>query len=156
DEAGTPALLFTENDTNTAQVFGYQDGAKYTKDAFHRYLVEGDRGAVNPDGRGTKAAAAYAVTVPPGETRTIRLRLNDLPPGPAMFNGEFEQTFADRIAEADEFYASVIPAGLSADQTLVARQAFAGLLWSKQYYHYIVKPWLDGDSAQPPPPHDRT
>jgi hypothetical protein len=155
EDAGSPLFAFTENDTNTARVFGYDNGAPFTKDAFHRLLVAGESAAVNPEQRGTKAAAIYRFDVAPGETRTIRLRLTDVAPGKPMFEGGFERMFADRRAEADEFYAAVIPGSLSADQKNVARQAFAGLLWSKQYYHYVVKPWLDGDSAQPAPPSDR-
>jgi len=155
EETGSPQFVFTENDTNTARVFGYENGARYTKDAFHRWLIEDDANAVNPAQRGTKAAVVHRLDVAPGETRTVRLRLTDAAPGAPMFGRDFDGLFADRRADADEFYATVIPSSLSVDQKKVSRQAFAGLLWSKQYYHYVVKPWLDGDPAQPAPPSDR-
>jgi hypothetical protein len=155
EDADSSQLLFTENETNTARVFGYENGARFTKDAFHRFLIEDDANAVNPEQRGTKAAAVYRLAVAPGETETIRLRLTDATPDAPMFDAGFERIFASRRAEADEFYDTVIPPSLSNDERNVARQAFAGLLWSKQYYHYVVKPWLDGDPGQPPPPSDR-
>ena len=150
---GSPELLFTENETNTDRVFGYDGGERYTKDAFHRFVVDGQADAINPAGRGTKAAARYALTIPPGATATLRLRLNDLA-GDA-FGRAFDEIFELRREEADEFYATVLPDTLSDDARNVARQACAGLLWSKQYYHYVVKHWLDGDPAQPAPPADR-
>jgi len=154
--APLPELLFTENETNTARVFGYDNGARFTKDAFHRHVIGGDADAVNPERRGTKAAARYAMRIAPGETTTLRLRLNDAPPTiAAPFGEEFDSLFALRQREADEFYAATFPPTLSEDARLVARQACAGLLWSKQYYHYAVKDWLDGDNAQPAPPSDR-
>jgi Mannosylglycerate hydrolase MGH1-like glycoside hydrolase domain len=153
---GEPQLLFTDNETNTQRLYGYPNASRYVKDAFHRFLIDGDRDAVNPAGAGTKAAALYRLDVQPGETVTLRLRLNDREPGVmAPFGSTFDDLFATRRREADEFYDSVLPARLSADSKQVARQAFAGLLWSKQYYHYVVKDWLEGDPAQPAPPHDR-
>jgi hypothetical protein len=133
-----PELLFTENETNGERLYGYANGARYAKDAFHRYIVNGDRAAVNPEQRGTKAAARYAIELAPGSRVTLRLRLNDQLPGarPA-FGTAFNDLFDVRKREADEFYESVLPAGLSDDAKLVGRQAFAGLLWSKQYYHYV-------------------
>ena len=125
-------------------MFGVDSGARYTKDAFHRALVDGDRGAVNPRQRGTKAAAHYSLTVQPGETVTLRLRLNDMAPEThSMFGVSFEAVVEQRRHEADEFYGSVLPSTLSDDERRVARQALAGLLWSKQYYHYVVKDWLE-------------
>jgi mannosylglycerate hydrolase MGH1-like protein len=151
-----PELLFTENETNTQRLFGYADGARFTKDAFHRYVVGGEQEAVNPEGRGTKGAAHYRLRIEPGETATLRLRLNDVSPDSANpFGASFEQIAALRRREADEFYDAVLPAALSADANNVARQAFSGLLWSKQYYHYSVRDWLDGDPAQPAPPESR-
>jgi hypothetical protein len=152
---GAPELLFTENDTNTARLYGYPNGL-YTKDAFHRWIIAGDKAAVNPAREGTKAAAWYALDIAAGGTATVRLRLNDRQPGPGDPLGEtFTTVLAQRQREADEFYASVIPTSLSADATNVARQAFAGLLWSKQYYHYVVRDWLAGDQTQPAPPAER-
>ncbi len=147
------SLLFTENETNCERIFGAPSPSPYVKDAFHRFVVHGEREAVNPDERGTKAAALYEVSGDSGETSTLQLRFT---PTPAPeFGTAFDDVFVRRMAEADEFYGTVIPDDLSADAKNVARQAFAGLLWSKQYYHYVVKQWLDGDPGQPPPPHDR-
>jgi hypothetical protein len=155
-EVSGPELLFTENETNTAKVFGFESGARYTKDAFHRYLIEGETGAVNPHALGTKGAARYALRIAPGESVTLRLRMNETSPEQGdAFGPAFEEIFATRVDEADEFYATVLPATLSDDATRVARQALAGLLWSKQYYHYVVKNWIDGDPAQPAPPRGR-
>jgi hypothetical protein len=153
--AGGPELLFTENETNTLRLFGYGE-AGFTKDSFHRYVIDGEQDAINPAQRGTKAAVRHRLSVPAGGTVTVRLRLNDRAPhGFAPSAAAFDAIVDARRGEADEFYASVLPPTLSADQTRVARQALAGLLWSKQYYHYVVKDWLEGDSAQPVPPADR-
>jgi hypothetical protein len=147
-----PQLLFTENETNTARVFGHDDGARYLKDAFHRLVVNGDEAAVNPQERGTKAAARYPLVVQAGGRATVQLRLNDqAPAGAPPFGAGFGAIFDARRREAAEFYDTVIPSVLSEDSRNVARQAFAGLLWSKQYYHYVVKDWLEGDPAPPPP-----
>jgi hypothetical protein len=153
---GRPELIFTENDTNAERLYGDTNGHPYVKDAFHRYVIHGERDAVNPQESGTKAAAVYRVTVPAGETVTLRLRLSDVAPERLRpFGQGFDKVVAARQREADEFYDAILPATLSADARTVARQAFAGLLWSKQYYHYIVKDWLDGDPAQPHPPSER-
>ena len=154
---GADRLLFTENDTNTARLFGTPN-AGYVKDGINDCVVDGRTEAVNPAGVGTKAAADYALDVPAGATRVVRLRLTDrslerLPAGP--FGPAFDQTVARRLQEADDFYAEVIPATLGADERRVMRQALAGVLWSKQYYHYVVRYWLQGDPAQPPPPDAR-
>ncbi len=152
-----PELLFTENDTNTRRLFGSADTG-YFKDGIDEFVVKGRADGVNHDGVGTKAAARYVADVVAGGSMTFRLRLTDqspssLPDGP--FGQSFERVFDERRAEADEFYASVVPETLSADGQLVMRQAFAGLLWSKQFYHYIVRDWLQGDPAQPGPPVGR-
>ena len=152
---GSPALLFTDNETNTARLYENANGHPYTKDAFHRFLIGGEHGAVNPDGHGTKAAAHYRLFVPAGGTVTVRLRLNDREPDAERFDRTFDDIVAQRRVDADEFYASVIPSSLPGDAQNVARQAFAGLLWSKQYYHYVVRDWLTGDPAQPKPPEGR-
>ncbi len=146
-------LLFTENETNGERVFGAPSASPYVKDAFHHFVVNGEHDAVNPAGQGTKAAALYSLSVPAGGTSTLQLRLTPEPI--ATFGVAFDEVFAARIAEADEFYESIVPETLPSDAKNVARQAFAGLLWSKQYYHYVVKQWLDGDPGQPPPPTDR-
>ena len=153
---GAPSLLFTENDTNAERLYGSPNPSPYVKDAFHRFVVDGDTGAVNPAERGTKACAHYALTMAPGETVTIQARLNERQPGAtAEFGIGFDAAFVDRRRDADEFFDTVIPTTLSDDAKRVARQAFAGLLWSKQYYHYVVKHWLEGDPGQPAPPAAR-
>ncbi|HLE43224.1 MAG TPA: glucosidase, partial [Methylomirabilota bacterium] len=152
--AGAPALLFTENETNAQRLWGMENPGRYAKDGIGDCVVHGRAEAVNPDGVGTKMAAHYPVTVGPGETATVRLRLTDRP-GREPLGPEFETVFATRAREADEFYATVIPADLSSDARLVARQAFAGLLWTKQFYHLDLARWLRGDPAGPPPPRER-
>jgi hypothetical protein len=189
---GTPDLLFTENDTNLERLYGAPNPSPYVKDGINNAIVNGQRDAVNPEGKGTKAAAHYRVTIPPGETVTIRLRLetsatsegkeaaeekkrtaedggqeaevgkDERESDPkeriiahlAPFE-EFDSIFEQRIAEAGEFYAALQPASLNDDERNVQRQAFAGMLLSKQFYHYDVGDWLNGDPNQPPPPAQR-
>src|SRR5947209_2548899 len=112
--------------------------------------------AGNPEGTGTKAAAVYMMDVPAGGRATIRLQLTDSTSSSGTGNPYFDQVFEARKAEADEFYSEIVPADLSSDAQNVMRQSFAGLLWSKQFYHYIVSEWLDGDPNAPPPPATRT
>ncbi len=153
---GHPDLLFTENETNGARLFGLPRGPRGAKDAFHELVVHGRTDAVNPDQTGTKFAARYPLTIPAGETRTIRLRLSRTPAaGPSAVGAEFEDVLTRRRREADEFYNAIIPTGRSEEERRVMRQAFAGMLWSKQFYHYVVKDWLRGDPAQPTPPAER-
>ncbi len=154
---GAPELLFTENETNNQRLFGAPNVSPHVKDSINDYIVNGAHEAVNPKQVGTKAAANYWLTIEPGETATIRLRFTNTPfaKDADVFGDVFEQVFADRIREADEFYSTVIPDHLSPDARDVMRQAFAGLLWCKQYYHYVVKKWLEGDPATPPPPRER-
>jgi hypothetical protein len=155
--AGRPALLFTENETNIQRLYGAPNPSPYVKDAINEYIVHGVKEAVNPEGLGTKVAADYPLHVGPGETVTVRLRFTDSAPaaGSGPFGSDFDRTFADRQREADEFYGTVIPRDLSADAREVMRQAFGGLLWSKQFYHYAIKDWLEGDPALPAPPPER-
>jgi mannosylglycerate hydrolase MGH1-like protein/glycosyl hydrolase family 63 len=151
-----PELLFTENETNFSRLFRVP-GSPYVKDSIHERVVAGKEHAVNPARVGTKAAAWYRASVPAGGQIALRLRLTDADPartGPA-FGLDFEETFSRRIREADEFYDLVIPRTLSADARLVMRQALAGMLWTRQFYHYDVKRWLAGDPTQPPPPPER-
>jgi hypothetical protein len=148
---GTPELLFTENDTNTRRLYGLE-GAEFSRDGINDYIVNQIQGAVNPAHRGTKAAAVYRLRIPSGDSVTIKLRLADRDGG---IGKDFDLIFAKRKKEADEFYATVIPSDLSADAANVMRQSFAGLLWSKQFYHYVVKQWLEGDPQQPVPPAER-
>jgi hypothetical protein len=145
-------LLFCDNETNTARLYGVA-GPAHPKDAFHDYVVRGDRSAVNPAQAGTKAAARHTRTVPPGGSTVMRLRLSAGPQATPL--GDFDDVFARRRREADDFYAD-LQAGLAdADARLVQRQAFAGLIWSKQFYYYDVPEWLKGDPAQPAPPPQR-
>jgi hypothetical protein len=147
---GAPPLLFTENESNTEHLWGSPNVQPYTKDAFHRYLIGGDKNAVNPDETGTKACGLYRVDLEPAGAKVLHFRLYS-GNGPAP---NADQVFLDRIEEADEFY-SFAPAHLSDDARMVQRQAFAGLLWSKQFYHYVIEQWLKGDPAMPAPPADR-
>ncbi len=152
-----PQWLFTENDTNVARLFGGENPSPYVKDAFHAYVIDGAHDAVNPAATGTKAAAHYALMVPAGGSEVIHLRLRPLESdGSAPFGTAFASTFTHRQQEADAFYAARIPAALDAEETRVARQAYAGLLWSKQFYHYALNEWVAGDPSQPTPPQERT
>ncbi|MEO1207979.1 MAG: glucosidase [Cyanobacteria bacterium J06638_20] len=148
-------LLLTENETNYQKLFGADNATPYVKDAFHRYVIAGDTAAVNPEGMGTKAAAHYTLTVNPGETQVIRLRLTDIAAFDRPFD-EFESQLQTRLQEADEFYQKVTPFCQDPDLRNVQRQAFAGLMWTKQYYHFDVTRWLKGDPTTPAPPADRT
>jgi hypothetical protein len=158
DGGGRPRLLFTENETDSVRLWHFGNPQEYVKDAFHRFVVDRSEEAVNPQRQGTKAAWHYVLNVPAGGEVKLRLRLVADAEAPGKGLGEaFEQTFARRMAEADEFHgACVHDRGLlTADEQLVARQAYAGLVTSKQFYHYIVKTWLDGDPGQPAPPAQR-
>ncbi|MGE5413941.1 MAG: MGH1-like glycoside hydrolase domain-containing protein, partial [Syntrophomonadaceae bacterium] len=149
-------LLVTENETNAERLFGAPNPSPYVKDAFHRYLVDRDGAAVNPALRGTKAAARFRLEIPAGASVRRRLRLTDQSWEEGdPFGEEFERTLALRKTEADAFYDAVIAERLSPEQKSVARQAFAGMIWSKQFYKYDVRRWLDGDPLQPPPPESR-
>jgi hypothetical protein len=152
---GEPTLLFTENETNTRRLYGDREGARYVKDSFHDYVVQGEKGAVNPHHLGTKAAAQYVLTLAPGATKTIRLRFTNEEQIPKFTMHDFEAVFSARLQEADEFYGTFAPAFVSEDARRVQRQAFAGLLWSKQFYHYEVNRWLKGDPIMPEPSRER-
>ena len=146
---GSPELLFTENETNNRRLYGLENGS-YAKDGINDYIVHGVKEAVNAGQSGTKGTAHYPLTVDPGRTVTVRLRLTDkeIPPTVGEHLGaDFERVFLERQREADEFYATVIPQDLAPDAQNVVRQAFGGLLWSKQFYHYVVEHWLKGDPA---------
>jgi len=145
-----PEILFTDNETNARRLYGLDSGA-HVKDAFHEYVVRRRSEALNPDGVGTKAAAYYRLTVPAGAERVVKLRLFSTEEEPAdPFSPAFDDVFDRRIEEADAFYASRLPEGASEDERNVLRQGYAGLLWSKQFYHYVVRDWLEGDPGQPP------
>ena len=148
-------FLFTENDTDNERIFGRPNASPYVKDAFDNYVVHGRHDAVNPAGFGTKAAAHYLRQVPAGESAVIRLRLSTgTGLGESLGDG-FDATFGLRRREADAFYHRVTPFPLSDDMRNVQRQAFAGMLWSKQYYRYMVNRWLEGDKEGAPPPEER-
>ncbi len=153
-------ILFTENETNTEKLFGFPNASPYVKDSINDYIVNGKKEAVNPEKIGTKAAFLYKLNIQPQETKIVQLRLTDIDPinineGEFPFGSEFEAIFHRRKEEADEFYARVTPFPLSPDSRTVQRQAFAGMLWSKQFYHYIIDDWLKGDRATVPPPEER-
>ena len=150
---GNPELLFTENETNFHRLYGMANASRFVKDGINNRVVNGVRDAVNPGGTGTKAAAWYRLLVASGGSSTVRLRLTDRDGDP--FGAEFDESFAQRLREADEFYATIIPGHLTCDARNVMRQALGGLLWSKQFYHYVVRDWLEGDPGQPPPPARR-
>jgi Glycosyl hydrolase family 63 C-terminal domain len=155
-DGDVPEVLFTGNETNVPRLFGVPGSAPYTKDAFHDVVIHGRREAVNPSSSGTKAAAWFVVEVPAEGKRILRLRLTDERELPVdVFGESFEMTFRQRIAEADEFYSKKITPAASSEERMIARQACAGLLWSKQFYHYVVGHWLDGDPAQPQPEREK-
>jgi hypothetical protein len=148
---GDAALLFTENETNNERLFGTANAVPYVKDGINDCVVSGKQGAVNPKQIGTKASAHYQLTVDPGQTSTVLLRLSDQ--APAKLRNPFGRNFAEimqtRRSEADEFYRGITPAGVSDDAARVMRQALAGMLWSKQYYQFHVCKWLDEHGAGP-------
>jgi len=156
--AVAPDLLFTENETNCERLFRSPSASPYVKDAFHAAVVDGRADAVNPAELGTKAAAHYRVTIPAGASAVACLRLSPVgaPSRPSSdVLDEIDDVIAERRGEADEFYRELQPASLDEDERRVQRQAFAGLLWSKQYYHYDVNVWLQGDPGEPTPPSGR-
>ncbi len=150
---GQPALLFTENETNTKALWQWNSGQRFAKDAFHERIVRDRAEAVNPEARGTKACAWYRLDLQPGETRVLRLRLSHKSDASTLVH-DFDGLVAERIREADEFYSFARP-DLPEDARRVQRQAFAGLLWSRQFYHFVVEDWLNGDPGQPKPPASR-
>jgi len=153
---GTPLLLFTENETNIERLYGVPNARPYVKDSINDYIVQSKQDAVNPAHEGTKVAAHYHLTLGPGETQIVYLRLSDKAPVDILpFDESFAEIFARRIQEANEFYAATMPASLSEDEAHVQRQAFAGMLWSKQFYYYDIKTWLAGDPTEPTPPPER-
>jgi hypothetical protein len=149
---GEPELLFCENETNAPHLWGRTGTTPYPKDGINDHVVAG-AATVNPERTGTKGAFRYRLTVDPGATARIRLRLSD---GEDDLGSGWDVVLAARRREADQFYADLIPASATPDERLVARQAFAGMLWGKQFYHYDVERWLEGDPAQPPPPPNRS
>ncbi len=152
---GSPPLLFTENETNFKRLYESENHNPYVKDAFHEYVVHRDLKAVNPAQEGTKAAADYNLLVQPGGSIALRMRFTNQAPSAGMLGNGFESMFQQRIAEADEFYSLRLPKNVTPDCRSIQRQAFAGLLWNKQFYQYDVRTWLEGDPAMPPPPPER-
>ncbi|HEY8932056.1 MAG TPA: hypothetical protein VIM44_01950, partial [Rariglobus sp.] len=150
-------LLFTENETNNRRLFGSPNASPYAKDAFHERVVGGRTQAVNTAQTGTKCAAHHRLALAPGEERVIRLRLHAAGAEPAggAFGPGFDALFVTRRAEAEDFYRTLLHHVSSVEERRVARQAYAGLLWSKQFYHYVVSDWQTGDSKMPPPPAAR-
>jgi hypothetical protein len=155
---GSPELLFTENESNNLRLFGVRNSSPWVKDGINDYIVHNVQQAVNPAQVGTKVAAHYPLALDPGEAATIRLRFADVNqsvPAQDLLTKDFDQVFSKRQREADEFYATVIPEHLCPDAKRVMRQGFGGLLWSKQFYHYVVTDWLEGDDKQKPPSPER-
>ena len=155
---GAPELLFTENETNNRRLFNGQNASPFVKDGINDYIVNGASGTVNPAHAGTKAAAHYLLHVPPRGESVLRLRLRATPVGTAdtPFGPEFERLFAARKQEADDFYRDILPANATPDETLVMRQALAGMLWSKQHYYFNVNNWLAERAIDPLAPHRRS
>ncbi|MEO1760977.1 MAG: glucosidase [Cyanobacteria bacterium J06629_18] len=147
-------LLFTENETNNKLLFGKENDSTYVKDGINNYVVNGDKNTVNPDKVGTKFSAYYQLSIPPGESRTIELRFCNSNSLQQPF-AEFENIFNQRKQEADEFYHWINPHEISEDQRRIQRQAFAGMLWTKQFYYYVIEDWLQGDPNHLNPPESR-
>ncbi len=154
---GADELLFTNNETNTQRLYGVAASSPYVKDGINDYIVKGDQTTVSPEQSGTKAAAHYTHTIEPRATMTVRLRLtkSETQANIQTMFADFEGVFSQRLTEADEFYAALQPTSLSEDERNVQRQAFAGMLWSKQFYYYDVEQWIKGDPSQPAPPAER-
>ncbi len=167
-DGATVDWLFTENETNNEKLYNSPNHSPYTKDAFHEAVIRGEQGRTNPEKFGTKAAPHLHWTLAGGETKVVRLRLSAEQERPARaFGASFDAIFERCVREADDFYqetACVRSAGqgpgrhaepLAGEKANVARQAYAGLIWSKQFYHYVIADWLAGDPAQPSPPESR-
>jgi Glycosyl hydrolase family 63 C-terminal domain len=165
---GEPELIFTENETNHLRLFGGENRSRFIKDGINSYVVHGNHEAANPAETGTKAAAVYKLNIEPQRSATIHLRLTDQLPvvehhsapvitlaSEGAFGRGFEDVFSARQKEADEFYARRMGQTSDRDAAEVQRQAFAGMLWSKQFYHYDIASWVDGDPTGPPPPEER-
>ncbi|MGD1898699.1 MAG: glucosidase [Phormidesmis sp.] len=151
----SPQLLFTENETNKERLYGNVSKSPYVKDAFHRYVIDDETAAINPQQTGTKSAAHYQLTIAPSETQQIKLRLSNQAGLSEPFSEQFEQVFVTRQEEADKFYHQLSPFIHTDDLKNVQRQAFAGMMWTKQYYLYDVSTWLNGDPDTIPPPPAR-
>src|SRR5207244_1183359 len=146
-------LFFTENESNAQRLWGIANPTPFVKDSINDHVVNGKIDIINSAQFGTKAAAHYKFNIPANETISIRLRLSRRGDKQKIAEpfADFDEIFSTRRVEADEFYESLAPKALTEDQREIQRQAFAGLLWNKQFYHYIVEDWLDGDPGQPSP-----
>lgn len=152
---GNPELLFTENETNYEKLNWGPNNSQYVKDAFDDYIIHSKNNVVNPSFEGTKGTALYHLNIDSGSDTVIKLRFTNKNPNADMLGDEFESTFAKRRSEADEFYKLRIPENLTEDGANIQRQAFAGMLWNKQHYHYDIRTWLSGDPNFSPPPPQR-
>ena len=148
---GADELVFTDNETNAERIFQQPNQFPYTKCGIGRYLIHGETAAVNPAEQGTKAAAIYKLSIGAKSSTIIKLRLTKTTPDAKAeaTDQAFDQIFAERKQDCDEFYTQVMPAGFSAEQQLVFRQAMAGMLWSKQFYNYDIAPWLQQRGIDP-------
>ena len=148
--AGGIGALFTENETNRQRLFGSENASPYVKDGIDSCVVHGNLRAVNPEMTGTKAAFHHIQNLAAGASCVIRLRLSNQRMGTASLAQEFDAAFALRQCEADEFYSALAPEGMDPEARTIERQAFAGMLWNKQFYNYVVRDWLEGDPTGPP------
>ncbi len=146
-------LLFTENDTNFERLYRQPNQVLYVKDGIHQYVIDRLPDRINPERVGTKAAAHFRAVLEPGTSLTVRVRFADSAQSTPF--ADFDVIFDQRVQEADEFYAAIQPASMTDDERRVQRQAYAGLIWNKQFYHFSVGLWLEGDPAFPPPPAER-
>jgi len=155
-DGNAPRWLFTDNETNVHRLYGDPNPSPFVKDAFHEFVIHGNEKAVDPRWQGTKTAPHYRLRLAPGQSKVLRLRLFPEDQAPAQpFGDSFDNLFVARMFEADVFYGRVVPGALSSEERVLSRRAYAGLLWSKQFYHYVVEDWLTGDPNMPPPPHQR-
>lgn len=159
---GSSQLLFTENETNYEKLYGSKNSSPYTKDGIGEFVIYNKNKAVNPKQTGTKVSAHYVLNLPAGGKEVVYMRLSGQESAEKQefathdeFITDCEKIFQERIKEADEFYAEIVPDNLNDDAKNVMRQSLAGMLWSKQFYHYVVKDWLEGDDTFPPPPAKR-
>jgi len=153
-DGAPPSLLFCENESNLQRLYGAANPTPFVKDGLHDFVVDGIASAVSSTGPGTKVAGHYVLRIPAGESREVRVRLSS-GAAKAAFGPAYDAVFVERKNEADSFYASRIHASVTPDARRTARAAYAGLLWTKQFYHYVVEHWLEGDPAQPAPPPQR-
>jgi hypothetical protein len=156
-----PTLLFTENATNNKRLYNSKNKSKYVKDAFHEYIVDDKEDAVNPEENGTKSCAWYAfdqgLGIPPGDHVVVRFKFTKKKPDLSddIDDQEFDSVFEERLEEADDFYYNISPLPISEELRTIQRQAFAGMLWTKQFYNFIHSEWSQGDPGNPPPPPER-